>query len=151
MKANNEELPSIGGEDIEEASKVFSTTISGSPDGWHPRHFGLISEAGRRNMAHVMDMMERQGRMPPQTEVLLMVMLSKPQGGVRPICMFPAIYRVWMKIRRPHCDMWETKWHRPFFTMGEGQEPGDTVWRSAVRKRRLHIENKLQPLCCGTW
>ncbi len=39
-----------------------------------------------------------------------------------------------MKIRRPLCEDWEKKWHRPFLAMAEGQEPGDSIWRSAVLK-----------------
>ena len=75
----------------------------------------------------MLNAIEREGMLPYQMEIVLMVLLAKPQGGHRPIAILSALYRLWMKIRRPLCDDWEKKWHRPFFAMAEGQEPGDSV------------------------
>ncbi len=82
----------------------------------------------------MLNAIEREGMLPYQMEIVLMVLLAKPQGGHRPIAILPAPHRLWMKIRRPLCEDWEKKRHRPFFAMAEGQEPGDSVWRSAVLK-----------------
>ena len=38
----NEELRPITAEDVRTASSHFSTRTSGSPDGWHPRHYSLL-------------------------------------------------------------------------------------------------------------
>ncbi len=94
----------------------------------------MLSEKGRQELANLLNVMEGTGQLPYQLEIFLMVLLAKPQGGYRPIAILPALHRLWMKIRRPHSEAWEQKWHRSFFAMAEGQEPGDTAWRSDVKK-----------------
>jgi ribonuclease HI len=139
---NHEALPAITAEDIETASKEFSASTAGSPDGWHPRHFSLLCREARTGLCGIMNTMEKLGRMPPQTEQLMIMLLAKPQGGYRPIGIFPSIYRLWMKIRRPICAEWERRWHRPFFGMAEGREPGDSVWRTAIRAEAAQRSNQ---------
>ena len=119
----NEEMRPITAEDVRSASSHFSTRTSGSPDGWHPRHYSLLGVKSREELAKILNMIENKGELPSQAEVILTVLLAKPQGGFRPIAILPSIYRLWMKSRRPYCEQWERDWHRPFFAMVEGQEP----------------------------
>ncbi len=41
-------LPPIMEEQVEKASNMFPEKTSGSPDGWHPRHFSVMSRQGRK-------------------------------------------------------------------------------------------------------
>ena len=81
-----------------------------------------------------MNLIENTGELPNQLEVILTVLLAKPQGGFRPIAILPAVCRSWMKIRRPTASRGSEMGTGPFFAMAEGQAPGDSVWRSAIKK-----------------
>ena len=144
-----EGLPPITAQQVQEASLRFPETMSGSPDGWHPRHLALFSGKGRQEAANILNCMEDTGQLPFQIEIVLMVLLAKPQGGYRPIAILPALYRLWMKIRRPHCEAWEKKGHRPLpWRMARSWETrsGDPPSR---KRLRLEMMSRRLP-CCGT-
>ncbi len=112
-------MEAIAAKDIRTASLHFPTIASASPDGWHPRRYNII---------------EREGDLPNQMDVILTVLLAKPLGGFRLIALLPPLYRLWMKIGKPFCEQSELKWQRSFCAMAEVEAPADTVWRSAIKK-----------------
>ena len=83
-------------------------------------------------MVGLMQLMERTGRLPGQLRQLVVPLLEKASGGFRPIGVFPALYRVWMKLRRRECQAWEVRQDQSFFAMGKGRCTTDPVWRQAV-------------------
>ena len=64
---------------------------------------------------------------------LIVALLEKPTGGFRPIGLFSALYRVWMKARGDLCMQWELSHDLPCFAMGKQRSPVDCVWRQAIR------------------
>eukprot|EP00973_Karenia_brevis_P040962 5667464-Karenia_brevis.AAC.1 len=78
------DLPPLDACILRRASLSFkSKTIR--PDGWHPRHFGLLSDEALQALAEIMMFMERSGKHPTKQQSLLVNLISKPAGGARPI------------------------------------------------------------------
>eukprot|EP00972_Heterocapsa_arctica_P027597 4057453-Heterocapsa_arctica.AAC.1 len=76
--------------------------------------------------------MEVHGFPPRQLYDIIVPQLEKPTGGYRPIGVCSSFYWLWGKLRRGHCDSWETDNWRPYFAAGTGRSPLDPVWRAAV-------------------
>eukprot|EP00959_Pyramimonas_sp_CCMP1952_P005414 114009-Pyramimonas_sp.AAC.1 len=76
---------------------------------------------------------ERSGLLPGQMNVVLLIMLSKPDGGHRPIGLFVSIYRLWARARRSCARQSEADNARGNFCAGAFASSVDTVWRQGVR------------------
>ena len=61
-------------------------------------------------MADLLNHIEKRGTWPRYILYNLVVLMGKPTGGTRPIALMPMLYRVWIKVRRPHISRWE-KYH----------------------------------------
>ena len=125
-------LPALTPRDLRKASQAFPVKTAGAPDGYHVRHFGLLSDGALEALAELIGLVEDLGVWPDQVAQLVVAMLEKPAGGFRPIGLFPALYRLWMKARVGLCRKWESTHDLPCFAMGKGRSATDTVWRQAV-------------------
>ncbi len=129
-----EELPRLTPQQLRSASLSFSRRTSSTYDGWHVRHFGLISDEGLGVLATILAAVERAGTWPTQTTLATMPLIGKPKGGHRAIGKLAALYRVWTKSRRPFAEKWEAEHERPFFAAAAGVGPIDAVHRQAMRQ-----------------
>lgn len=66
------------------ASKSFKEATTAT-DGWHPRHFALLSAGASRCIARLLHACEGCGRFPTAQEDVIVFMMRKPDGGNRPI------------------------------------------------------------------
>ncbi len=69
-------------------------------DGWHPRHFALMSDPALEALAAIYEAVELAGVWPPQWRRITHVLLPKPAGGVRAIGIFPGPTRLYTRVRR---------------------------------------------------
>ena len=69
-------------------------------DGWHPRHFSLLSDACLMALAGILEMIEGLGEFPRVTQDMLVALLPKDDGGLRPIGLYRALFRLWARMRR---------------------------------------------------
>jgi len=129
-------LPRLG--DISpEAIRVASASFKENTavvDGWHPRHFGLLSNGALWALANILNTIELLGEFPEVMQNLLVALIEKDTGGHRPIGLFRALFRVWAKIRKKHWTDWEDSTD-PDHMFGAGTNRGatDLVWRQAFR------------------
>ena len=103
-----------------------------SVDGFHMRHFGLVSDLGLQALGSMYMAMEVHGFPPKQVSDVLVPLLEKPTGGYRPIGLRSPFYRMWSKIRKPYCDEREREHWRLYFAASAGKSPVDPVWRAAL-------------------
>ena len=61
------------------------------------------------------------------------MLIPKSDGGRRPIGLFPAIHRIWTRVRRPDAEKWEDQNPCGIFAACRGQAATDTVWAQAPR------------------
>ena len=78
-----EELPKLQAEDIMQASRSFKAQTS-VIDGWHPRHLASMSKGCRTALAEVFNQAEEVGDFPEAQASLIVRLLPKLTGGVRP-------------------------------------------------------------------
>ena len=77
---------------IQNVSRSFKE-VTAIVDGWHPMHFGLLSEGVLRALASILNVIELLGMFPTSTQNLLVALIEKDSGHV-PIGLFCALFRV---------------------------------------------------------
>ncbi len=127
-------LPRLTPDQLRGASLAFARRTACTYDGWHVRHFGLLSDAGLEVLGMVLEAIERASRWPSQVTLVTATMIDKPRGGHRLIGKMAALYRVWAKARRPYAEDWEAANARPFFASSAGSGPVDAVFRQSMRQ-----------------
>ena len=107
-------LPAISPEEIRAASRTFKRNTSRSADGFHVRHFALLSDEALRCAATIWGAIEASGVYPSQIARAIIPLIPKKAGsGLRPIGSLAALYRVAMRCRREHIRLWESSISRP--------------------------------------
>ena len=99
--------PLVGG-NIAEAAKCFKKRTA-TPDGWHPRTFGLLSEESQDRLARVLNICECFGAWPEDESSIHMSIQRKPGGGKRLIGWYRALFRMWCMCRAYLWKEWEEK------------------------------------------
>ncbi len=129
-----EALRRLTSTELRAAAGGFSVGTAATYDGFHPRHFFLLSDAALDSLAAILEMVEILGAWPSQVDLVVMPLLPKPRGGYRPIGLLPGIYRLWAKARRAEADRWEAANPRSYFAAASGTGPIDAVWKQAARQ-----------------
>ena len=75
--------------------------------------------------------MELLGSWAKTVDTVLIVLLPKPDGGRRPIGLFPTIVRVWMRARLQVARDWEQAHSRPCLYGGPGMGAQRAAWQAA--------------------
>ncbi len=127
-------LPRISAASVADAGSSFTWDTASTYDGFHPRHFGMLSEQGCETAAALMEAMELSARLPSQLQLIVMPTLPKPQGGFRAIGMMPSLYRVWARCRKDIAQKWESENCRGYWSADAGNGAIDTVWRQEARR-----------------
>ncbi len=129
-----EALPRLTEAEVNEASTTFAWRTSSTYDGFHPRHWALLSPGAKKATAALCEAIELLGSLPVQISLVTMPLIGKALGGYRAIGMVAAILRVWARARRHLADAWEDKNRRSSWSADKGNSPLDTVWRQEVRQ-----------------
>ena len=75
--------------------------------------------------------MELLGSWASVLRLVLIVLLPKPDGGRRPIGLFPSVVRVWMRARAHYAREWELANHRPCLYGGPSKGAQRASWQAA--------------------
>ena len=130
----------MGSQQIKEVSKSFGRSTT-AIDGWHPRHFGQLSEKCLTALAQLFQSFEEGPFWPKQQQSLMVSLLDKPSNDQegwtkdkRPILLFRSLFRLWAKARQRLIRDWQ-KTHCGDSCLANlaGRQPGDAIWRSVMR------------------
>jgi hypothetical protein len=131
---------------IRDAARSFKKRTT-AVEGWHPRHFGWLSDELLDVLSMMWHVCEVQLVWPKQEEELLAKLIPKASGGLRPILWFRSMYRVFARTRRPLVQEWFKTWaiERPEVNMAPGRHTTVAIWRALVRQETakegmLHVE-----------
>ena len=86
---------------VRELSRKFRENTSVSVDGFHMRHFHMMSDTTLAILVSMFGVMEMAALVPSQVSVALLELIPKATAGFRPIGNFCALYRAYGKVRRP--------------------------------------------------
>ena len=67
------------------------------------------------------------------------VLLDKPDGGRRPIGLFPTLIRIWMRARAIIAKRWETQHADPAIHAGEQMGAQRAAWQIAFQAENAHL------------
>ena len=112
---------------------AFCGTITGFPDDLHPRALLRLPDSLLLALLALLAACEHQGRWPRAVAIVIVALLPKPDGGRRPIGLFPWLPRVWMRIRRQVARDWELANPRPYLYAGVGKGANVAAWKQGAR------------------
>ncbi len=129
-----DELPRMKPEELRDSAKSFAWKTTQTFDGYHPRQLANLSDPSLTALSALLQAVEISGIWPRQISLVVTALLPKPRGGLRPIGIAAAVYRLWAKTRRKISDRWEQAHQRAYFSAARGNGPVDTMWRLAARQ-----------------
>ena len=107
------ELDTLTATMIRIAASTFPLTTGLGCDNIAPRALCRLSDALLDALGLVLKACERVGEWGKIIKLVMIVLLDKPDGGRRPIGLFPTIVRVWMRARALIARKWESDSFRP--------------------------------------
>ena len=114
------------------AASTFPPGTGLGADNIAPRAFSRLSEEGLVALAFLFAQFELAGSWASVLDLVLIVLLPKPEGGFRLIGLFPTVVRIWMRARgvcvaRP----WEAAHAVPCLFGGAGMGAQRAAWEAA--------------------
>ena len=98
------------------------------------RYLGAIASlpaAMRQRLADLLNECQAQGKWPTCWQLVLICLLPKADGGRRPIGLFPAVIRLWMRARASKLRDWERLHDHPALYGSTGKAATRATWVSA--------------------
>jgi hypothetical protein len=117
--------------DIRTAARSFSTTTS-SVDGMHPRQFDYLSDQALAVLADFFQIFEI-AEWPTDEQIVMVRLVPLKDGGLRPIALFRAAYRIVSKMRVWQFRDWIQHTQRQGFNMTGQRRTLDAAWRCRIR------------------
>ena len=135
---NEDPLPAS----VAEFRRACMTFPAGTGLGWdaiHPRALCRLDDAVIQAIIDLLITCEKSGRWPTMTDLVVVVLLPKTDGGWRPIGLLPFLPRVWMRVRRPVTLAWEAKRNRKYLYAGAAKGATVGAFKQAARAERAHL------------
>jgi len=98
----------------------------------HPKSLLRCSDALLLRLVAIMMAAERLGAWPSTIGVIMIILLPKPDGGLRPIGLFPSLIRIWMRARLDVARKWQSVHERAFLYAGPGKGADVAAWKQAA-------------------
>jgi hypothetical protein len=118
---------------VKEACRSFPSQTGLGPDAIQPRAVLRLSDNGIEALASILTAIELTGEWPLFTQLVMTVLLPKADGGLRPIGLFPTVYRIWMRCRRPTIKKWRREHARSYRYGGTGKGAQRASWIHAAK------------------
>ena len=125
--------PALAGALLREAAATFPTATGVGSDNIGPRACTRLSDGALGALAVILMACERVGCWPHGIWVVLIVLLPKPDGGLRPIGLFPTVVRIWMRARSRIAQAWEAAHASPLLFGGKGMGAQRAAWVAAFQ------------------
>ena len=113
-------------------------------DGFHPRHYVLLSDRTLKCLSVLYMYMEASGLAPSPVRTVTASLIPKPSGGLRGIGLLRSFIRIWERCQKPLVVQWESLMGSgPEFSASRGRSPLDAVWRRAVNAELAHSNGQI--------
>ncbi|CAK0867119.1 unnamed protein product, partial [Prorocentrum cordatum] len=130
---------------------IASFPVGTGPGADHlaPRALQRLPGAARLRLCHILLAAERLGRWTAACNLVLIVLLPKPDGGLRPIGLFPTLIRIWMRARATVARAWEAAHALPSVFGSAGRGAQRAAWaatfaaEASAASARHHVASLL--------
>jgi len=129
-------------EQIRRASASFPAKTSQTADGFHVRHWAMLPDEALEALALIIRAILGLGYMPRQLEFLVGFLTPKAKSGHRALGLFPSLYRLILRLRKPALPEWESVSARPFFSFSSGHSCVWALWQQAARAEAAVAEQE---------
>jgi hypothetical protein len=131
------ELDTLTATSIRIAASTFPLSTGLGCDNTAPRALCRLSDDLLDALGRVFKACERAGVWGEVIKLVMIVLLDKPDGGRRPIGLFPTIVRVWMRARALIARKWESDHFRPGIFGSAGMGAQRAAWQVAFQGQPL--------------
>ena len=138
LEVNEDPLPVS----VAEYRRALMTFPIGTGLGWdaiHPRALNRLDDATIQALIDLLIVCEKTGKWPTATDLVVIVLLPKTDGGWRPIGLLPFLPRIWMRVRRPVTLEWEKKQERKYLYAGAAKGAAVAALKQAARGERANL------------
>ncbi len=118
---------------LRRAAKSFPIGTGLGGDNISPRAIDRRSDKAITMLARLYRLAEWLGTWPALMHLILIVLLPKPDGGRRPIGLFPTLIRVWMRARVDIAKAWDAAHQIAGCFGGPGMGAQRAAWQAAYR------------------
>ena len=118
---------------VRKAAMSFPAGTGLGGDNIAPRAINRLSDQVLLCLATLFHAIEQAGRWPTVMHLVLIVLLPKPDGGRRPIGLFPTRFRVWMRARVELARHWDSTHIFKDCYGGNGMRAQRAAWQAAFR------------------
>ena len=125
--------PALVLEEFRGACRSFPVGTGLGWDAMHPRALLRLPEKLLEAFVTLITWCERLGRWPQFSQLVVVVLLPKPDGGFRPIGLLPMLARIWSRARRGVALKWERMQDRPYLFAGPARGATVAAWKQAAR------------------
>jgi hypothetical protein len=103
-------------------------------DGWKPCHIGELTDGTLALLGRLLQVAEAVGQYPKAGQYVMTTLIPKPDGGLRPINLFPAVFRLHSRCRSGILKAWARGPGRHVaINMAHGRHTNDGIYRILVR------------------
>ena len=131
-------MPELVLDQLRAACHTFPGAVGLGWDKMHPRSLARCSDMVLKLFVRLMLLAETLGSWPKCVGVIMVVLLPKPDGGRRPIGLFPTIVRVWMRIRLEVAQAWMVANDRAYFYAGPAKGADVAAWKQSLLAEAAH-------------
>ncbi len=108
FKGESCKAPPLQVQGIRQAAKSFPVGTGLGGDNIAPRAIGRLSDNVLLLLIRLFSIAEILGSWPMVCQLVLIVLLPKPDGGRRPIGLFPTVVRIWFRARIEIAKLWDS-------------------------------------------
>ena len=113
------------------AARSFPVATGLGADNAAPRAFARLSDEAMLALCTLFSLCEVSGTWAEVIQLVLIVLLPKADGGLRPIGLFPTVVRIWMRARVTIARVWEAQNALPSIYGGAGMGAQRAAWEAA--------------------
>ena len=122
------------------AIATFPAGTGVGDDNIGPRALGRLGDDALLALLRIFAACEALGSWGTAAFHVLIVLLPKPDGGLRPIGLFPTIIRVWMRMRSSVARAWESANALPQLYGGAGMGAQRAAWVAAFQAEKAQAD-----------
>ena len=128
-----EEMEPMTVQQLRQAARSFKKETGLGWDRLHPHALLRLPTGLLQWLCRILTNAERLGSWEAAIGLVLVVLIPKGEGGLRPIGLLPTLIRIWSKARRQVARDWEEKEWRGYLYGGKGAGAQVAAWKHAAR------------------